>query len=265
MSDDEGEKFFMEYWNFGAMGDGGALHQHALMVTTTTETEAPSSSPLPPTLHASGCDDLPMRHQNSTTAAAMATATIGVAQTKAAATTAVAAAVEDANAWSAGANASMPEAAHIPAYRPALLLHTHEHDQHSQQQQEEEKEDKEEEEAAMTVGLAHPRRRRRSQHSRRSVLAKRAFECPAGTRDCAGIGRPTSCCAQGETCQLVPDTGLGDVGCCAAGKTCAGAVRNCEAGYAACAASIGGGCCIPNYECVAMGCKFSLSPSSPFV
>ncbi|KAL2430837.1 hypothetical protein ABEF95_013834 [Exophiala dermatitidis] len=46
-------------------------------------------------------------------------------------------------------------------------------------------------------------------------VAKRGFQCPSGTTACTSIDRPNSCCATDSTCQLVTDTGLGDVGCSA--------------------------------------------------
>ncbi|KAI9811584.1 MAG: hypothetical protein M1827_005333 [Pycnora praestabilis] len=85
-------------------------------------------------------------------------------------------------------------------------------------------------------------------------LQKRAFECPTGTSNCSAIGRPNSCCAQSETCQLITDTGLGDVGCCGQGLTCSGQVTACETGTISCPNNPGGGCCITNYSCVDVGC-----------
>ena len=87
-------------------------------------------------------------------------------------------------------------------------------------------------------------------------LEKRGFQCPAGTTDCQSADRPNSCCANGETCQLITDTGLGDVGCCGQGQTCSGKVTTCDAGYTSCPNNPGGGCCIPGYSCVDIGCEF---------
>lgn len=87
-------------------------------------------------------------------------------------------------------------------------------------------------------------------------LFQRDFQCPAGTSSCTSINRPSSCCASGDTCELVQDTGSGDVGCCPQGQTCSGVVGSCQSGYTACPASLGGGCCIPGYECVSGGCMF---------
>ncbi|KAJ5811761.1 hypothetical protein N7474_008062 [Penicillium riverlandense] len=50
-------------------------------------------------------------------------------------------------------------------------------------------------------------------------LQVRDFKCPTGTYGCTSIGRPNRCCGAGET-------------------------------------SLGGGCCIPGYECVPGGCAY---------
>lgn len=87
-------------------------------------------------------------------------------------------------------------------------------------------------------------------------LYKRDFKCPGNTFSCTtSINRPNSCCPIGESCQLIADVGLGDVGCCAQGQTCSQQVSSCQQGYKSCPASSGGGCCIPGYECVDVGCK----------
>ncbi|KAF4262967.1 hypothetical protein KXW98_002883 [Aspergillus fumigatus] len=87
-----------------------------------------------------------------------------------------------------------------------------------------------------------------------SPLFRRDFKCPTGTFACTAIDRPNSCCGAGDTCVLVQDTGLGDVGCCPQGQTCSGVIGSCQQGYMSCPASMGGGCCIPGYECVSGGC-----------
>ena len=87
-------------------------------------------------------------------------------------------------------------------------------------------------------------------------LAKR-FQCPSDTSACTSINRPDSCCATGETCQIIQDTGLGDVGCCPAGQTCAGQLSTCQSGYTSCPNNPGGGCCIPGYACLDVGCAIS--------
>ncbi|RHZ57651.1 hypothetical protein CDV55_104893 [Aspergillus turcosus] len=89
-----------------------------------------------------------------------------------------------------------------------------------------------------------------------SPLFRRDFKCPTGTLACTAIGRPNSCCGAGDTCVLVQNTGLGDVGCCPQGQTCSGVIGSCQQGYTGCPASIGGGCCIPGYECVSGGCAY---------
>ncbi|EAW22903.1 putative GPI anchored protein [Aspergillus fischeri NRRL 181] len=94
-----------------------------------------------------------------------------------------------------------------------------------------------------------------------SPLFRRDFKCPTGTFACMAIDRPNSCCGAGDTCVLVQDTGLGDVGCCPQGQTCSGVIGSCQQGYMSCPASMGGGCCIPGYECVSGGCKFQVVDS----
>lgn len=86
-------------------------------------------------------------------------------------------------------------------------------------------------------------------------LAARDFKCPTGTNACTSIGRSDRCCATGDTCEIVPDTGSGDVGCCPAGRTCNGGVGSCQGGYTGCSQALGGGCCIPGYDCVPGGCE----------
>lgn len=95
-----------------------------------------------------------------------------------------------------------------------------------------------------------------------SPLFRRDFKCPTGTFACTAIDRPNSCCGAGDTCVLVQDTGLGDVGCCPQGQTCSGVIGSCQQGYMSCPASMGGGCCIPGYECVSGGCKFQVADSA---
>jgi progranulin len=100
----------------------------------------------------------------------------------------------------------------------------------------------------------------------RSDIVARDFTCPSGYSNCSGIQRPNSCCQTGETCIIVADTGIGDVGCCPSGGSCAGFVQGCNtaAGYKSCPAASssgvsGGGCCIPNYDCMGVGCELVLS------
>ncbi|PYH81983.1 hypothetical protein BO82DRAFT_71765 [Aspergillus uvarum CBS 121591] len=87
-----------------------------------------------------------------------------------------------------------------------------------------------------------------------SPLLRRDFRCPSDTSNCTSIDRPDSCCSTDDTCVLVKDTGSGDVGCCPKGKTCSGTIGSCSEGYSSCPSSMGGGCCIPGYECVTGGC-----------
>jgi len=91
-------------------------------------------------------------------------------------------------------------------------------------------------------------------------LDKRDFQCPGNTIVCTLINRPNSCCPTGTTCNIVTDTGYGDVGCCGQGQTCSGQVANCPTGDTACSesstsGSTGGGCCISGYTCNGAGCK----------
>ena len=91
----------------------------------------------------------------------------------------------------------------------------------------------------------------------RSNLDRRQFTCPNGYTSCGGIQRPNSCCANGETCLIVPNTGMGDVGCCPPGASCSGKVQQCNTagGYQSCPSASGGGCCIPNFSCFGVGCE----------
>lgn len=94
-----------------------------------------------------------------------------------------------------------------------------------------------------------------------AALQKRQFECPSGTSACTSIGYPNSCCATDEMCFKIQDTGLGPVGCCPSGETCGGTITGCNSPNTPCAENEGGdyeggGCCIPNYVCAGVGCKF---------
>lgn len=92
-----------------------------------------------------------------------------------------------------------------------------------------------------------------------TALQKRDFTCPSGTSDCSSVGAPNACCATGETCFSITDTGLGSVGCCPNGANCGGTISNCGSVNSPC--GVGGqnyeygGCCIPNYVCAGVGCK----------
>lgn len=81
----------------------------------------------------------------------------------------------------------------------------------------------------------------------------RDFQCPSGTAACARIDRPNSCCPIDETCEIIPDTGAGDIGCCPNGQACATdlPVNSCSAGLTSCS---NGGCCIAGYFCYGVGC-----------
>ena len=93
------------------------------------------------------------------------------------------------------------------------------------------------------------------------LLEPRDFKCPVDTYACTSIGRPHRCCSTGDTCKLVKNTGSGDVGCCPNGETCSGTVGSCPSRYTTCSEALGGGCCIPGYECVSGGCEYQ-SPRS---
>ncbi|KAI5293411.1 hypothetical protein KEM52_005557 [Ascosphaera acerosa] len=91
----------------------------------------------------------------------------------------------------------------------------------------------------------------------RSLLAKRDYKCPQGSNPCDSIGRPDKCCGSGDTCQSVQDTGLGDVGCCSGSDKCASnRLDSCPWGYTDCPDNVGGGCCMPGYQCVSQGCLY---------
>ncbi|CAI7653003.1 unnamed protein product [Penicillium crustosum] len=97
---------------------------------------------------------------------------------------------------------------------------------------------------------------RENNNSAVNLLEKRDFKCPTGTTACVSIGRSDRCCGSGETCQIVADTGHGNVGCCPSWKTCSGMIGSCQSGYTACSQALGGGCCIPGYDCVEGGCAY---------
>lgn len=100
-------------------------------------------------------------------------------------------------------------------------------------------------------------------------LQMRDFLCPTGTSDCSSIGYPNSCCATDETCFVIKDTGLGPVGCCPSGATCGGTISACNAPNTPCTENQGGnyqggGCCIPDFVCAGVGCKFYRPAVLPF-
>jgi progranulin len=84
-----------------------------------------------------------------------------------------------------------------------------------------------------------------------TMLFRRDFDCPGGSRACTSINRPNSCCNVDATCQLIQDNGFGDVGCCPSGETCGNSLSGCGSGAVSCQ---GGGCCLAGYECVQNGC-----------
>ena len=95
----------------------------------------------------------------------------------------------------------------------------------------------------------------------RRSLQERQWACPSDTHSCDAIGYPNSCCWEGTTCMVVPDTGLGPVGCCPEGARCGGGVDECGEGGTECPSELGGGCCFRGWECAGVGCKSQLSPS----
>lgn len=101
------------------------------------------------------------------------------------------------------------------------------------------------------------RRLPRIHHALFSILNSRDFKCPDNTFSCISINRAYSCCTVGDSCQLIAQSSLGDVGCCAEGQTCSQQLSGCQDGYTSCPGDSGGGCCIPGYECIGVGCKLA--------
>lgn len=91
-------------------------------------------------------------------------------------------------------------------------------------------------------------------------LQARDFKCPTGTNACTSIGRTDRCCSIGDTCEIVKDTGSGDVGCCPKGKKCSNVVGKCPSPWTTCSEALGGGCCISGYSCVPGGCEYRILP-----
>jgi progranulin len=180
MSPDEGEKFYMEYWQFEGPLEQSGLH------------DAPSQA---------------LRGRNELDEAILL------------------------------ANASA-----TVSWRPAFALHT--------------------EQDPDSLGSedlrAHGALEARNFAAALAVLEKRGFTCPTGTSNCSGIGYPNSCCAAGETCFSITDTGLGPVGCCPTESNCGGFITSCNSPNTPCAEPeySGGGCCIPNYVCAGVGCTY---------
>lgn len=97
-------------------------------------------------------------------------------------------------------------------------------------------------------------------------LQGREFACPGGTHVCSNINQPNYCCTDGTTCFVVEDApDAGNVGCCPDGQSCGGSVASCADGNTACPAQKGGGCCIPGFVCVDIGCESLLHPISWFL
>lgn len=90
-------------------------------------------------------------------------------------------------------------------------------------------------------------------------LEKRGYACPTGTSDCSSIGYPNSCCQTGTQCVQITDTGLGPVGCCPDDTSCSGSIV-CSGSQEGCPSDIGGGCCIEDYVCASIGCKYLPRP-----
>ncbi|PNP43852.1 hypothetical protein TGAMA5MH_04135 [Trichoderma gamsii] len=86
-----------------------------------------------------------------------------------------------------------------------------------------------------------------------AILENRAA-CPSGTESCSGIGSPDKCCADGSYCTNVSDSDAEQIACCPNGATCGGGVGACPSNAVSCPSALGGGCCIPGYVCVGVGC-----------
>ncbi|KAL7814644.1 hypothetical protein V8C44DRAFT_325744 [Trichoderma aethiopicum] len=92
------------------------------------------------------------------------------------------------------------------------------------------------------------------------ILQNRAA-CPSGMESCSSIGADNKCCPDGTYCTDVSASDAGQVACCPEGATCGGGVANCPSDAASCPADLGGGCCIPGYVCLGIGCVPSASAS----
>ncbi|KAL6878803.1 hypothetical protein J3F83DRAFT_768139 [Trichoderma novae-zelandiae] len=92
------------------------------------------------------------------------------------------------------------------------------------------------------------------------ILQNRAA-CPSGMESCSNIGAANKCCPDGTYCTDVSETDAGQVACCADGATCGGGIGNCPSDAVSCPADLGGGCCIPGYVCLGIGCVPSASAS----
>ena len=86
--------------------------------------------------------------------------------------------------------------------------------------------------------------------------------CPEGMGNCANVGEPNKCCMNTEVCVTVQDSSSGNIACCPQGKKCSGAVGQCAQGATSCPAELGGGCCIPGFVCLGVGCKLDIPSQS---
>ncbi|KAK1246766.1 hypothetical protein MKX08_000568 [Trichoderma sp. CBMAI-0020] len=93
-----------------------------------------------------------------------------------------------------------------------------------------------------------------------AILQNRAA-CPSGTESCSGLGSPDKCCADGSYCTNVSDSDAEQIACCPNGATCGGGVGACPSNAVSCPSALGGGCCIPGYVCVGVGCVPSAAAS----
>lgn len=58
---------------------------------------------------------------------------------------------------------------------------------------------------------------------RNAAQQPRDFQCPEGTHNCLqDLGLSNSCCAMGDVCVFIVNSGPGSVGCCPSGQTCTG-------------------------------------------
>jgi progranulin len=114
-------------------------------------------------------------------------------------------------------------------------------------------------EMSATEDLTQARARHMGAAEALAGLQKRAFQCPSGTLACSSISQPNYCCATGEDCFNITDTGLGPVGCCPSGSTCAGEITSCASGQTACPQNMGGACCVAGFVCFDVGCVSTVS------
>ncbi|KAL6906970.1 hypothetical protein GGI43DRAFT_396306 [Trichoderma evansii] len=94
------------------------------------------------------------------------------------------------------------------------------------------------------------------------VILQNRASCPSGTESCSAIGSPDKCCADGSYCTNVSDSDAEQIACCPDGAMCGGGVGACPTDAVSCPSELGGGCCIPGYVCVGVGCVPSASAAS---